>query len=304
MSNLLIEDKPLLVLPVLACECGLNEAMFLQQLHYWIQRSENVRDGYTWVYNSYVNWQKQFPFWSISTLKRLVWKLEEEGYIISANYNRLKLDKTKWYRINYEKLAHLSESYRQTEQADYSHLNSQHSMSEPLEGSDLTTLQSEVNRPIPESTTDTNSESTAENAAASHSFVKEIGKEQSSADDVLASVRRMEIELIAQRFMELRKSGSKLKQSDYNGITEVLDTGIAREDALRWMEECFQHYRPRHHRDKINSFLYCVPYILERHAERFRASIRRQVRGKYNKEDFDLSELPSKYNEENFDLDD
>ena len=33
--------------------------------------------------------------------------LEKEGYLISGNYNRLKLDKTKWYSIDYDKLAEL-----------------------------------------------------------------------------------------------------------------------------------------------------------------------------------------------------
>jgi len=34
MSNLLIQEVPLMVLPTLATKIGLNEAMFLQQLHY------------------------------------------------------------------------------------------------------------------------------------------------------------------------------------------------------------------------------------------------------------------------------
>ena len=47
------------------------------------------------------------PFWSESTIKRTIKSLEEQGYLLSANYNRLKMDKTKWYSIDYEKLAEL-----------------------------------------------------------------------------------------------------------------------------------------------------------------------------------------------------
>ena len=47
----------------------------------------------------------EFPFWSVDTIKRAIRRLEDKGYIIAtASYNRMKMDKTKWYRINYEKL--------------------------------------------------------------------------------------------------------------------------------------------------------------------------------------------------------
>lgn len=103
-QNLLISEPPLQVLPSLAVKVGLNEAIVLQQFHYWLQRSTNVKDGYKWIYNSYPEWNKQFPFWSLNTLKRAIHRLEKNGYLISGNYNRAGFDKTKWYRINYEKM--------------------------------------------------------------------------------------------------------------------------------------------------------------------------------------------------------
>ncbi|KJW12843.1 conserved phage C-terminal domain-containing protein [Levilactobacillus spicheri] len=104
MNNLLISEPPLQVLPSLAVKVGLNEAIVLQQFHYWLQRSNNVRDGHKWIYNSFPNWNKQFPFWGLNTLKRAVTSLEKEGYLITANYNKAGFDKTKWYRIDYTKL--------------------------------------------------------------------------------------------------------------------------------------------------------------------------------------------------------
>lgn len=104
MGNLLISEPPLQVLPSLAVKVGLNEAIVLQQFHYWLQRSNNIRDGYKWIYNSFPNWNKQFPFWGLNTLKRAVTSLENDGYLITANYNKAGFDKTKWYRIDYEKL--------------------------------------------------------------------------------------------------------------------------------------------------------------------------------------------------------
>ncbi|CAM3260636.1 hypothetical protein FITA111629_13475 [Filibacter tadaridae] len=103
--NLLIEESPLQVLPSLAMEVGLNEAIVLQQLHFLSLISTNVRDGHKWVYKTVDQWKnEEFPFWSIDTIKRAIRRLEDSGYIISTtSYNRMKMDKTKWYRINYKK---------------------------------------------------------------------------------------------------------------------------------------------------------------------------------------------------------
>lgn len=108
--NLLINEPPLQVLPSLAVKIGLNEALFLQQLHYRLLISTNVRDGYKWIYKTYAEWRnEEFPFWSVETVKRTITKLSKADYIIATSeYNRLKMDKTKWYRINYEKLSSVS----------------------------------------------------------------------------------------------------------------------------------------------------------------------------------------------------
>lgn len=103
-NGLLIPEPPLQVLPSLACKVGLNESIVLQQFHYWLQRSNNIKDGYKWIYNSYKEWAKQFPFWSEHTIRRTINSLETQGYLISGNYNKAGFDKTKWYRIDYERL--------------------------------------------------------------------------------------------------------------------------------------------------------------------------------------------------------
>lgn len=101
--NLLINEPPLQVLPSLANQVGLNEAILLQQLHFRSLISSNVRDGHKWVYKTYEGWGNEFPFWSIDTIRRAINKLEKEGYVISTSaYNKMKMDKTKWYRVNYE----------------------------------------------------------------------------------------------------------------------------------------------------------------------------------------------------------
>lgn len=113
--SLLIEEPPLQVLPSLAKSIGLNEAIVLQQIHYWLRKSNNVKDGHKWIYNSMTNWQKQFSFWSLPTVKRVFRSLENQGLLITANYNKAGFDKTKWYRIDYEKLQYMSQRLDQND---------------------------------------------------------------------------------------------------------------------------------------------------------------------------------------------
>lgn len=108
-SSLLINESPLQVLPSLAARIGLNEAIILQQIHYWISRpGAQERDGRRWVYNSTVEWQDQFIWWSVDTIGRALLKLERAGLLISGCYNEAKFDRTKWYTIDYDALEALT----------------------------------------------------------------------------------------------------------------------------------------------------------------------------------------------------
>ena len=110
--TLLFDKHPLVINPTLASIIGLNEAIVLQQIHYWIELNKaanrNLKHGHTWTFNSYENWQEQFPFWSLSTIKRLFTQLKKRKLIITANYNKLSFDQTIWYRINYRKLTDIA----------------------------------------------------------------------------------------------------------------------------------------------------------------------------------------------------
>jgi uncharacterized phage protein (TIGR02220 family) len=107
MSKLLITEQPLMILPKLAKEIGFNEALILQQMHYRLISSKHFIDGRKWVISTYEEWLEQMPFWSLSTVRRTVSSLEKLGLLVSANYNQFKMDHTKWYSIDYIKLAEL-----------------------------------------------------------------------------------------------------------------------------------------------------------------------------------------------------
>lgn len=112
--NLLLDEHPLVIMPSLATKIGLNESIVLQQVHYWLQNKEksnqDIHDGYYWVYNTYEQWQAQFPFWSVMTIRRTITKLENNQLLLSAKYNKAGFDKTKWYTINYPKLENILNS--------------------------------------------------------------------------------------------------------------------------------------------------------------------------------------------------
>lgn len=102
MSRLLIDEPPLQVLPSLARELGLNEAIMLQQIHYWLIKSSHEFEGVKWFYKTLEDWQTEFPFWSTMTIRRTLTNLEKQKVIRIGNFNKKKFDKTKWYTIEYQ----------------------------------------------------------------------------------------------------------------------------------------------------------------------------------------------------------
>jgi hypothetical protein len=123
MSKLLINEVPLMCLPGLAVKIGLNEALFIQQLHYWVDRSKNIIDGRQWVYNTMADWSKQFPFWSQKTLSRTISNLEKQKLVISGNYNQKGYDRTKWYTIDYDALERLEKEQTESKDSNESEFN-------------------------------------------------------------------------------------------------------------------------------------------------------------------------------------
>jgi uncharacterized phage protein (TIGR02220 family) len=147
MNTLLINEAPLMIVPSLAVKIGMNEAVVLQQIHYWLGISKHKIEGKKWVYNTYEDWQKQFPFWSISTIRRTFYSLEKCGVVVSDNWNALKLDKTKWYTINYEQLVKIEQTCEPSS-----------TQSEPSVVSERTPMQFSLNQAIPESTSEITTE--------------------------------------------------------------------------------------------------------------------------------------------------
>ena len=111
----------------LAVEYGLNEAIILQKINYFIElnakNNRNLRNGYYWVYVTLDDLQSQMPFFSKSTIQRALKNLKKAGVLIVSNYNEKKYDKTVWYRIDYEKLEKTLKAYGQIDHMDIVKMN-------------------------------------------------------------------------------------------------------------------------------------------------------------------------------------
>ena len=110
-TSLLISESPLTVQPSLAVLLGLNEAIFLQQVQYWITRETGICDQYgrRWIYNTVKQWRDQFPFWSESTIKRTICSLEKQEVLLSTTIGDA-FNKTKAYTINYDRIEEMNQN--------------------------------------------------------------------------------------------------------------------------------------------------------------------------------------------------
>ena len=103
--KVLVNDKQLLVSHSLAVRIGVEEALFLQLLHYRLEKNGVEKEGHIWYRQTYEGWAKQCSYWNITKVKRLITKLERYQLILSSNkLNSFVTDRSKWYRIDYEKI--------------------------------------------------------------------------------------------------------------------------------------------------------------------------------------------------------
>lgn len=107
MSTLLYNERPMVFSPTLAKVLGgINRAIVLQQLHYWMQKSENEIDGRKWVYDTYEKWSERLggcltPCEVRGAFDHLV----SIGVVVVRKGVRHKFDRTNWYSIDHTRLS-------------------------------------------------------------------------------------------------------------------------------------------------------------------------------------------------------
>lgn len=82
---------------------GIEEAILLENLYFWCMKNQangrHIYDGKAWTYNSVKAFKELFPYMTPSKIRRALLHLEEEGLIVSGNYNEIKYDRTTWYAV-------------------------------------------------------------------------------------------------------------------------------------------------------------------------------------------------------------
>lgn len=94
-----------LVHDILAEIIGVDEAIVLNQIAFLSMTYDLRHDGRRWCPMPLHRWREMLPYYSASTLRRVLDALKEKGLVDSrTDLNRSKWDRTCWYSINEEGL--------------------------------------------------------------------------------------------------------------------------------------------------------------------------------------------------------
>ncbi|GAX01012.1 hypothetical protein [Secundilactobacillus silagei] len=100
LPDLLIKERPLLVLPSLAMKIGVSQAMLLQTLSTLTQTQGETIDDESWLRISNQELHTWLPFWNLSTVRDNLDKLEARKYLMITHFGNGHYDPTNWYHIN------------------------------------------------------------------------------------------------------------------------------------------------------------------------------------------------------------
>lgn len=96
--------------------------------------------------------------------------------------------------------------------------------------------------------------------------IVQLADANQSKGQIPGSSLKNDYQLIKELYMRLAGIGGfDLNAKDDQGIHTLLNYKIDVNKVLVWLEECFRDYKPKHKFDKINSFAYCLPMILDKH---------------------------------------
>lgn len=87
----------------IAKQYGVNPAILLENLGYWIKQNEanevNFYDGNYWTFNSRRAYRELFPYMSERQIDTAFRKLIDDGLVVTGNYNKVAYDRTLWYAL-------------------------------------------------------------------------------------------------------------------------------------------------------------------------------------------------------------
>ena len=98
-----------------AVSVGLEKSIIMSNFRFWLEKNKangkNVHDDHYWTYNSSKALSLIFPYWSQQKIARLIRELEEGGYLLSSNFNKVGYDRTKWYSMPEYSIVHIKTNH-------------------------------------------------------------------------------------------------------------------------------------------------------------------------------------------------
>lgn len=94
--------------PELAVRYGVDEAIFIHHLAFWLQKNANepdhIRDGRVWTYDTVSGLCKIFPWWTRRQMERIIRSVCDKGAVETGHFGA-NLDRTIWYTLSPELMA-------------------------------------------------------------------------------------------------------------------------------------------------------------------------------------------------------
>lgn len=88
----------------LAEKYGVEKAVLIGAIAHWVAYNKaagsNFYNGKYWTYNTAEAFTRMMPYWSANKIQKMLIWAENEGILISDNFNDTKFNRTKWYSIS------------------------------------------------------------------------------------------------------------------------------------------------------------------------------------------------------------
>ena len=118
-SIYLMEERPISCYPKLAQALGVDKALIVQQVRYWMginaessdrnERTNHFFDDRWWTYNTFEQWEDAFPWMRLRTIARHFAELQSDGILLKEFLHKDPLKRTGWYSIDFDMLDEIVE---------------------------------------------------------------------------------------------------------------------------------------------------------------------------------------------------
>ena len=89
--------------PDIAVQVGVNAAILYENILFWTEKNfaneKHIHGDYVYTYNTNAAFEQIFPYLTGYQIRTALKKLEDEGMIVTGNFNQVAYDRTKWFGV-------------------------------------------------------------------------------------------------------------------------------------------------------------------------------------------------------------